>query len=58
MIKTLAIAALTAFATSAISADALAQTDKVQLGVSIPAATHGWTGGLNYHARQAIERLT
>jgi ribose transport system substrate-binding protein len=26
--------------------------------VSIPAATHGWTGGLNYHARLEIERLT
>ena len=27
------------------------------IGVSIPAATHGWTGGLNYHAEQTRERL-
>ena len=27
------------------------------IGVSIPAATHGWTGGLNYHAEQTKERL-
>jgi ribose transport system substrate-binding protein len=27
------------------------------IGVSIPAATHGWAGGMNYFARDAIERL-
>jgi ribose transport system substrate-binding protein len=27
------------------------------IGVSIPAATHGWAGGMNFHAREAIERL-
>lgn len=31
----------------------LAQT----IGVSIPAATHGWAGGLNYHAEQTRLRL-
>jgi ribose transport system substrate-binding protein len=30
---------------------------KVRMGVSIPAATHGWTGGLNWHAQQAEKRL-
>jgi ribose transport system substrate-binding protein len=30
--------------------------DKV-LGVSIPAATHGWTGGINWHAQQAKAEL-
>jgi ribose transport system substrate-binding protein len=35
---------------------ALAQ-DTVTIGVSVPAATHGWTGGVNYFAQQAIERL-
>jgi ribose transport system substrate-binding protein len=30
---------------------------KVKMGVSIPAATHGWTGGLNWHAQQAEKRL-
>ena len=29
---------------------ALAQ-DKIKIGVSIPSATHGWTGGINYWAR-------
>ena len=35
---------------------AIAQ-DKVTIGVSVPAADHGWTGGVNYFAQQAIERL-
>ncbi|WP_200940228.1 substrate-binding domain-containing protein [Devosia sp. Root436] len=32
--------------------------DKVTIGVSVPAADHGWTGGVNYFAQQAIERLS
>ena len=31
--------------------------DSVTIGVSIPSATHGWTGGVNYWARQAQARL-
>ena len=31
--------------------------DKIVIGVSVPAADHGWTGGVNYFAQQAIERL-
>ena len=27
------------------------------IGVSIPAATHGWTGGLNFHAEETKNRL-
>ncbi len=27
------------------------------IGVSIPAATHGWTGGVNFHAEEARKRL-
>ncbi|HTO28159.1 MAG TPA: ABC transporter substrate-binding protein, partial [Devosia sp.] len=27
--------------------------DKVTIGVSVPAADHGWTGGVNYFAQQA-----
>nr|WP_305969122.1 MULTISPECIES: ABC transporter substrate-binding protein [unclassified Mameliella] len=34
----------------------MAQDTKV-IGVSIPAATHGWAGGMNFHAREAVERL-
>lgn len=31
--------------------------DKTLIGVSIPAATHGWTGGLNYHAERTIKQM-
>jgi len=34
-----------------------AEEQKVVIGVSIPAADHGWTGGLGYHAEQTIARL-
>ncbi|WP_106160158.1 ABC transporter substrate-binding protein [Hasllibacter halocynthiae] len=27
------------------------------VGVSIPAATHGWAGGMNYFAQEAVDRL-
>ena len=30
---------------------------KATIGVSIPAATHGWTGGVNFHAQEAIDEL-
>ena len=35
---------------------ALAQDTQV-IGVSIPAATHGWAGGMNFHARETVDRL-
>lgn len=31
--------------------------ETIKMGVSIPAATHGWAGGLNWHAQQAEQRL-
>ena len=31
--------------------------EKVTIGVSIPSATHGFMGGLNWHAQDTIERL-
>jgi ribose transport system substrate-binding protein len=34
----------------------MAQDTKV-IGVSIPAATHGWAGGMNFHAQEAVNRL-
>nr|WP_244313719.1 ABC transporter substrate-binding protein [Stappia sediminis] len=34
-----------------------AAQDKATIGVSIPAATHGWAGGMNYHAQAAVNRL-
>ncbi|OSQ46878.1 ABC transporter substrate-binding protein [Thalassospira alkalitolerans] len=38
------------------SGSAMAQ-EKIKIGVSIPAATHGWAGGLNYHAAEAEKRI-
>lgn len=40
----------------ALAAPAYAQDTKV-IGVSIPAATHGWAGGMNYFAQEAVKRL-
>ncbi len=42
--------------TTALAAPAFAQDTKV-IGVSIPAATHGWAGGMNYFAKTTVERL-
>ena len=36
---------------------AQAQDETVTIGVSIPAATHGWTGGVNFWAEQAAKQL-
>ena len=36
------------------AAPVMAQT---VIGVSIPAATHGWAGGMNFHAQEAVDRL-
>lgn len=35
-----------------------AAQDTKTIGVSIPAATHGWAGGMNYFAQAAIDRLS
>ena len=48
----------TAALTAVLAAPALAQDgETTTIGVSIPAATHGWAGGMNYHANAAVERL-
>lgn len=44
-----------AIAATLFAGTALAETKVI--GVSIPAATHGWAGGMNFHAKQAVERL-
>ncbi len=46
----------TALALVRAATPAFAQDTKV-IGVAIPSATHGFMGGLNYHAQAAIERL-
>lgn len=43
-------------ATTALALPAFAQ-DQIKIGVSIPAATHGWAGGLNWHAQEAEKRI-
>ncbi|MHA6691457.1 substrate-binding domain-containing protein [Devosia sp. A449] len=48
--------ALGLLATSALVGTAVAQ-EKIKIGVSIPAATHGFMGGLNWHAAEAEKRL-
>lgn len=35
----------------------LAQGEQVVIGVSIPSATHGWTGGVNFWAAEAEKRI-
>lgn len=49
LVSAVSLAALT-------TTGALAQ-DKVTIAVSIPAATHGWTGGVVYHAQQAEKEI-
>ena len=44
-------------ATLALSCTAMAQDGTRVIGVSIPAATHGWAGGMNFHAQETVERL-
>jgi ribose transport system substrate-binding protein len=48
--------ALGLLATSVLGGAAVAQ-DQIKIGVSIPAATHGFMGGLNWHAAEAEKRL-
>ena len=50
------VAALTAAGVLMAPVTGWAQ-QKIKMGVSIPAATHGWTGGLNWHAQQAEKKL-
>ena len=45
-----------ALATVAASSS-IALAEKAKIGVSIPAATHGWTGGLNYHTKRTVDAL-
>ena len=40
-----------------VATGAMAQQKNVTIGVSIPAATHGWTGGVVYHAQETAKQL-
>jgi ribose transport system substrate-binding protein len=49
--------ALAAGLATGLATSAMAQQKNVTIGVSIPAATHGWTGGVVYHAQEAAKAL-
>ncbi|HYD99470.1 MAG TPA: ABC transporter substrate-binding protein [Alphaproteobacteria bacterium] len=58
MLKEFGLAAVLATGIVAVAAPAAAQEQKqVTIGVSIPAATHGWTGGVNFHAKRTADLL-
>ncbi|NDR55744.1 substrate-binding domain-containing protein [Pseudoruegeria sp. M32A2M] len=46
-----------ATAIATVMAAGVAMAADAIIGVSIPAATHGWAGGMNFHAKEAIKRL-
>ena len=46
-----------AMAVPALAVQAQAQDKKLTVAVSIPAADHGWTGGVVYHAQRAAKAL-
>lgn len=54
---TIKTAVATLATTAAIGLSSAAVAQEFTIGVSIPAATHGWTGGVNYHAEEAKKRL-
>lgn len=56
-LTTAAAATLTAPLAASLASPAIAQGKKVVIGVSIPSATHGFMGGLNWHAQQSVKRL-
>ncbi|HEY2123669.1 MAG TPA: substrate-binding domain-containing protein, partial [Chthoniobacterales bacterium] len=44
------------YAASLVCGSAMAQ-DTIKIGVSIPSADHGWTGGIDFFAQEAKKRL-
>ncbi|AKR56427.1 Ribose ABC transporter, periplasmic ribose-binding protein RbsB [Devosia sp. H5989] len=57
MLKTTALTAIVA-GTFALAGTALAQDKSYVIGVSVPTADHGWTGGVDFFAQQAVDRLS
>lgn len=55
--KKLALSMIAAAGVAFALGAAQAQQKNVTMAVSIPAATHGWTGGVVYHAQEAAKRL-
>jgi ribose transport system substrate-binding protein len=55
--RTFLVAAAMAGAMTATAPAAQAADQSYVIGVAIPSATHGFMGGLNFHARDTIKRL-
>jgi len=50
------IVVVSLYAASLVCGSAMAQ-DTIKIGVSIPSADHGWTGGIDFFAQEAKKRL-
>ena len=51
------IAAVFVAGTLGFAGAAIAQDKTYTIGVSVPTADHGWTGGVDFFAQQAVDRL-
>ena len=56
-LKTTALAATVAIG-ALFAGAAIAQDKTYTIGVSVPTADHGWTGGVDFFAQQAVDRLS
>src|SRR3569832_2137667 len=55
MMKTTKLAALVV---GSLTVAAIGQDKTYTIGVSVPTADHGWTGGVDFFAQQAVDRLS
>ena len=55
--RRLILAAGAAGLTLSTALPATAQEKTAKIGIAIPAATHGWTGGLNFHTERTIKAM-
>ena len=56
LLKTTALAALV-MGSLTVAGTAIGQDKTYTIGVSVPTADHGWTGGVDFFAQQAVDRL-
>ena len=56
LMKTTALAALLVGSLT-LAGSAIGQDKTYTIGVSVPTADHGWTGGVDFFAQQAVDRL-
>jgi len=56
LMKTTALAALMVGSLT-LAGSAIGQDKTYTIGVSVPTADHGWTGGVDFFAQQAVDRL-